>query len=339
MIAIRNIVLAIAKILAIYVAVIVVNDIKIIFITLLILDVLTVWYFWTTFEKEKYQIQIWKSDKSKVKEIIKFCVPMGVYVLTNSLSRDIDKVCIAYFAGTEKLAIYTNCSTILPVDIISAAFLTVVIPIMTRLISSREYQKSSQLFSYYIQLGYLTTLTFSAAIFTLSSETISFLYGNKYLSGQPVFLLYMLVSGLRFASLSLVLSANGETKKLMYISVLGLVANLCMNIFLFYILGFIGPAVATVLITIVTIVILLHNSVKVLKCNINDVLNYRQVIKYLAKLIPTCLVFRLIANAMNSLHFPGGGTLILSTGGICAVMFILNGNEVKNVLKGINEFR
>ena len=62
---------------------------------------------------------------------------MGIYVLTNSLCRDIDKMLIGGWYNTDQYAIYANCATLLPFDIISASFLTILIPILTRYFGER----------------------------------------------------------------------------------------------------------------------------------------------------------------------------------------------------------
>lgn len=70
-----------------------------------------------------------------------FSIPMAIYVLTNSLTRDIDKYVISAFADTETLAIYTNASKILPFDMLTASLITVLIPIITRLINQKNMEK------------------------------------------------------------------------------------------------------------------------------------------------------------------------------------------------------
>lgn len=336
----RNIVVAIVKLMAIYLTVSIFdNDVRAIFMGLLLLDLATVIYFWVSFGKWKFQIKISDSKLSLIPDILKFCIPMGIFVLTNSLSRDIDKVCIGRLGGTEQLAIYTNCSTILPVDIISAAFLTVVIPIMTRYIASANFENGSNLFSCYIQIGYLTTTTFSVAIITLADEVILFLYGDQYLIGKPVFVMYMIVSILRFANLSLVLSANGETQRLMRISIFGLIANILMNIFFYYVMGFIGPAIATVIITIVTTFCLLKRSITILQTSWNGILNFKRLTVYLLEIAAISFIFRQIANCLELSSAPLLVVIVLIGGGICGVTFLLNWKILVSLLKDINRLR
>ena len=338
-VAARNVVLSTVKIIAIYLAVNVFDDIKTIFIIMLLLDAITVVYYFASFASEKFPIQIWKFNTRKVRDILAFSIPMGVYVLTNALSRDIDKVCVSRLAGTEMLAIYTNCSTILPVDIISAAFLTVIIPLMTRFIAEKKQKQGAELFAKYIQIGYFTTVTFSVAILTLSRQMIDFLYGSKYLVGEPIFALYIVVSALRFANLSLVLSANGETKRLMAISIEGLAANVLLNIIFFYLFGIVGPALATVAVTSATTIIMLRRSCQVLQTGIKSILNARQFAMFCCELIATMVPFRILAGRMNEGGVPSLLCILIVGGSMCAIIFLLNFRKMITLIKEINNIK
>ena len=335
-VAVRNIVLSTVKIIAIYLAVNVFNDIKTIFVIMLLLDAITVVYYFASFGREKFRIQIWRLKPELIRGILSFSIPMGIYVLTNALARDIDKVCIGRLAGTEMLAIYTNCSTILPVDIISAAFLTVIIPVMTRFIAEKKLQKGAELFSKYIQIGYLTTVTFSVAILALSRQVIDFLYGSKYFVGEPIFVLYIVVSALRFANLSLVISANGETKLLMSISIIGLAVNVVLNIAFYYLFGFVGPAWATVVITSATTLVMLIRSCKILQTNMKIIFNARRFMVFCFELVAIMVPFRFLAKYMNDIGISSLFCILLIGGSMCVIIFLLNYKNIIALIKEIN---
>lgn len=336
-IAYRNAFVAIAKLCAIVFSVKVIEDIRGIFIILLLVDVLTVVYFAASFSQEKFVIAPVRLKWDRVIEIAKFCIPMGLYVLTNSLSRDLDKMVIGRMGGTEELAIYTNCSALLPVDIISAAFLTVIIPIMTRYVADAKWEDGKRLFSNYLQQGYLTTVTFSGALIVLSREVILFLYGEAYLAGQMVFVLYMVVDMLRFANLSLVLSANGESTLLMKISIGTLIANLILNILLYSTMGFVGPAVATVVVTLASTIILLWRSTKILHSKLSEVLVPQKLLIFLIELLGTGILFYWIRGWINRQWNSELLTIILSGGGMILIIFFINAKRLFVVLKQINQ--
>lgn len=129
------------------------------------------------FCERKVHDQPYKIDWSKTREILGYSIPMGVYVLTNSLCRDIDKMLIGGWYSTDQYAIYANCATLLPFDIISASFLTILIPILTRYFGEKDYIHGRILFKNYLKIGYYTAFTFTIACMILSKEMVLFLYG------------------------------------------------------------------------------------------------------------------------------------------------------------------
>ena len=280
-IAVRNALLSICKLIAIVGASYITHDIKTILITFLVFEIVTAVYFKKSFEKGRFRINWRNINWAKAAEILKYSVPMGVYTMTNSLSRDLDKLVISRFCGTEQLAIYSNCSTLLPFDIVSSAFLTVIIPVMTQYINSKETEKGENLFKNYLKIGYITTFTFTIASIALSREMILMLYGEKYLEGQTVFILYTIVDMLKFVNLSLVLSAHGETKRLMKYSIVALMANFVLNILLYGVVGFTGPAVATVIVTTGLSFSLLKRSAQILETNIRRLMNWKELFTFL----------------------------------------------------------
>lgn len=338
-IAYRNVVLSIVKLISIIIAVKILDDIRSIFLILFILDVITVLFFGMSFAKKKFSIRINQFSKAMIPEIRRFCVPMGIFVLTNSLSRDIDKIVIARMGGIDELAIYTNCATLLPVDIISSAFFTMIVPIMTRYVTKNDWKHGCQLFAAYLQQGYLTTVTFSAAIVMLSREIILFLYGEPYLMGQPVFILYMIVDMLRFVNLSLILSANGETPLLMKISIVSLGANAVLNMVFYQIFGFVGPAVATVVISVATTGTLFAHSLKILHAKTSDVIQFSQFFSFILEVLACAAVFRWIGTQLEQFGVQEFLVLAVSGGGMCGTVLLINRKTMISLLKRMNQMK
>ena len=211
----RNAGFASLRLIVYIIAAWVLKDITIILIAFLTFEVIVTMFFGWTFAKEKFTIMPYRINWNKTKEILWYSIPMGIYVLTNSLCRDIDKMLIGGWYNTDQYAIYANCATLLPFDIVSTSFLTVLVPILTRYFGERDYAHGRILFKNYLKIGYYTAFTFTAACMILSKEMVLFLYGEKYLSGQPIFILYTIVDMVKFANMSIVLSASGHTKTLM----------------------------------------------------------------------------------------------------------------------------
>ena len=135
-IAIRNIVFSALKFTAVLVTALLTSSIAVLFAMLLALDVLSVLWFWDCFRRWKYMIRLIRPRWGRIREILAFSLSMAVYVLTASLMRQVGELVIGMHESTQRYAIYANCATILPLDVVSASFLTVIIPIITRYIAT-----------------------------------------------------------------------------------------------------------------------------------------------------------------------------------------------------------
>lgn len=334
-IAIRNAIFSLMKVFAIILCVRVFEDIRIILFTIAFMDLITVLYFGFTFSREKFTINIIYFDRELTKEILYFSIPMGIYVMSNMLMRELDKYVIGHYESTSMLAIYTNCSTTLPLDIITNSFLIVIIPIMTRLISDDEYKKAQRLFSNYLMIGIYSTVVFGVAVILTSKEAISFLYSDKYLIGEKVFILYIIVSMIRFANLTLVLSAKGRTKTLMKVSLISLIVNGITNIVFYRLFGFIGPAIATVGVTLITTFIMCNISCKILKTTIFKIINWKEIGIFACELFLAINIFTFLKDYLYSLGLHKYVILFSCAGGISFLMLIINYKKIKVILERI----
>lgn len=339
MIAVRNAIMSLFKISIISLAAFWTRDIKTIFVAYIIADIIMVILFAISFIKDKYRLNPFNIKISLIKPILTFSIPMGIYVMTNAFARDLDKLVIGSFETPNNLAIYSNCSTLLPFDIVSSAFLTIMIPLMTRYIAQNKLEQCQTLFSCYLKVGYLSTFVFTSVAIIFADELICFLYDSKYLSGKMIFILYIVVDMLKFANLSLVLSAKGRTKTLMKISLFILVANIVLNLLFYYIWGLEGPAIATVLITAVNTVILLTSSANIIESNIMKLVKFRELGKFLWQLL-VCSVITVLSKKMLLKFGVSQYIVMLFVGGsFCLTMLMLNFKEIKNTFSQINSMK
>src|SRR5699024_1989481 len=145
------------------------------------------------------------------KSIFAYSLPMGVYFIMNTLMREIDKLVIASSATQSDLAIYTNCSKQLPLNLFVSSFATVLVPYIMQFVSQKRNREAVSLFSNYMKFGYLSIWMFSGAILVVTKEIIPFLYTDAYLAGEWIFIVYIVTGMVQFASMHLIVAANGDT--------------------------------------------------------------------------------------------------------------------------------
>lgn len=338
-IAIRNLIVSVLKIVAIYISVHIFKNVNMIFISLILLDLLQVLFFQMYFQNKCFKINPFKILTEYIKPIFSYGIPMGIYALTNILTRNIDQLVIGKIADTETLAIYANCSKLLPFDIIVASFATVLIPYIMRCVSINDTKKTVKIFSNYMKIGYYSVWTFGVAILTVTAQVISFLYTDEYLVGENVFICYILDSMLRFASMHLILTASGKAKVLMKYSMIALGLNAVLNIVLYYFMGILGPAIATLITAIIYTYLVLRKTIKTMKVKWLDVLDLKDMIITLGALVLVGGCIHFINNYLLQIGINKYVLMMGSMAGVCLFSLLFNGRKIKKCLYEINKLK
>ena len=336
LIAIRNTVFSMLKLVAVILTAFVFHSIRTMFIAFLLLDVLTIVYYKHSFEQAAFVLRFRDVCLDVIRPILAFSLPMGIYLLTNEVMKDIDKFVIAAYENTEQLAIYTNCSNLLPFSFVASAFLTIVLPIITKLGQSGEFQRGREVFKTYLKIGCISTVTFSAIAVVLAKELITLLYGEKYLPGFGVFIIYIFVDMLKFAGVSVVLTTFGKTKFLMVVSFASMILNVILNPVLYHFYGMPGPAIATLGITVASVIVLLNESAKLLKCRLGDLFSTKEFAVYLSEIIIVGAIMYLLKHCLFKAYIPYYFVIIVIGGLYGVAILILQGKQLVQAMKKVN---
>ena len=337
-IAIRNFVISVVKIFIVYISVVVCKDILMIFILLVALDFAQLLFFKIYFAKEGFCVNPFRFNIKYIKPILTYGVPIGIFALVSSLNREVDKLIIGRVTDTETLAIYANCSKILPLDIVVLSFAVVLFPYIMKYVSSKEYDNVQVLFSNYLKIGYYSVWILGGAILVVPEQVISFLYSSEYLVGKTIFILYIIDSTFRFASIHLILTAYGKVKTLMYYSLIALLSNIILNIMLFYTIGIIGPAVATLIVTLIYTIAILHKTISILHYKWLDIFDICDISVFMTSLIATGVISHyinvLLLNNINEYI-----AMFVSISIFCLLNMILWYKKIFIALKAVNNLK
>ena len=220
-----------------------------------------------------------KIDWSLVKEILAFSIPLGLSNASSIFNSEMDKFIIGFHFSTEEYAIYANAAKEMPITFLTSSITMVLIPIIIRLVTKGAIKGALKLWHDTTILGYLINSFFAIGLFVFSKEAIVFLYSSKYESGFLIFGIYSLVLLLRCTNFGLFLQATGNTKIILKSTVLSLVINFVLSIVLLNIIGFPGPAVATVLSIASMHGYMLYHVSKVTKSGIKNVFPWKKLLQ------------------------------------------------------------
>ena len=180
-----------------------------------------------------------------VKKIFAYSIPIGLASLVGTVSIEMDKLMIGKFMDTEALAYYTNAGRELPLTFVAASLTAVLLPQMARKLKENKVSEAVGLWGTSIELSYIIICFCSTACIVFAPQIMTLLYSEKYLAGVGVFRVYALVLLLRTTYFGLMLNSIGKTRLIFWASVLSLGLNGALNYLLFRLMGFVGPAVAS----------------------------------------------------------------------------------------------
>lgn len=335
-IALRNFIVSILRVLAVIIACFMLKNIIVMIFAIALMDIAQVIYFSVLFKKIKFSINVKYMNIHLFKEILYFSIPMAVYVLTNSLSRDLDKYVVSAFSNTKTLALYSNAAKVLPFDLLTTSLITVLIPIITRQIHKPDYKAAQNTFKIYLRTGYVFTFILVGGAIALSNPLMRFLYDEKYLPGLPVFVIYLFVDMIRFANVTTILSGAGKTKILMKISISMLALNLICNVFAYKILGITGPALTTLILNFFMTTILLHYGAKEIHCKTYQLFNWKEILIVGIEVLIVSIAIHSVSRRLDAMNLSVFLILALSYGTYIVIMFGLNYKRIKECYTKLN---
>lgn len=337
--AIRNLIVSLVQLACAIAVGMYLRNIGLIFAVSVTLNVGQILFFIWSLRKSGCCIRLTSCDFGLSGSILKYSIPMAVFTIVNTLNRDLDKYLISAMSDTETLAVYSNAAKVLPFDILLVSFMTVLLPYITRQIAGKRYDEAIETYRTYLEISYVSTALLAFGVLVAAPEAMELLYSEKYLSGLPVFCIYILVDIFHFASITLILTASGKTKLLMQLGFAGLAVNFVLNILLYHLLGIPGPAIATLLVSLGMGSVILHYSAKELRVTIGALFERAFIVKFVGECIGGFCVFAAVRYwlNLNGVYYPL--VLIIAGGGYIISLGLLNLKRLSQNLKRISSLK
>ncbi len=233
----------------------------------------TLWtYFIAKSNAKKLRISL---DKELIKTIFKFSLPIGFASMVGTINIELDKLVITSVFSTEDLAIYTNASKELPISIIATSITAVLLPQVVKLMNNDKKEEAVNLWKSATTISFAIISFIAVACFVFAPEVIEVMYSAKYLPGVSVFRVYCILLFCRCTYFGMMLNATGKTKFILYCSIGTLALNFSLNYLFYRLMGFIGPAVATLMATTLMKILQLIYTAKMVKLPFSKVFPWK----------------------------------------------------------------
>ena len=235
-----------------------------------------------------------------IRRIFAFSIPIGLAGAVGTLNTELDKLVIGRFFSTEEYAIFANAAKQLPVTMLTDSLTAVLLPCLVRLLGKGQKEEAVKIWGNSINIAFCFMCLVAGGLFVFAPDVMSLFYSAKYATpeGIAVFRIYTSVLLLRFTYWGIVLNATGKTKFILYSSIASMVLNLIGNVALYYALGFIGPAVSTLLATVVISVAQLLFTTKQLDTKVRHIYPWRDMGVRLLQTAALGVAFWLVRNVV-----------------------------------------
>jgi O-antigen/teichoic acid export membrane protein len=189
-----------------------------------------------------------------VRKLLAYGIPLAVTGLAGKLAWQFDRIVVSREFTTAQFAVYTIGAVELPLTaIIQQSVNAVLVPALARHYADGDIAGMAALWHRAIRRSSLILLPAFVFFMLTAEQTIRVLFGASYQGSADVFRIYLLLVPVRVATYGIISQAIGRTGINLSGSVVLLVANAVLVIALVGPLGLIGPALGTVLATLVLV--------------------------------------------------------------------------------------
>lgn len=253
-------------------------------------------------------------NKKLIINVFKFSIPIGLASIIGTLNIELDKLVIGYFFSTEEYAVFTNAAKELPLTMLASSVTAVLLPQLVKMLKRDKTKDAIKLWGNSINISYCIMCLFVGGLIVFAPDAMSLFYSKKYVTpdGLTVFRIYNLILLFRCTYWGIILNATGNTKYIMYSSILCLVFNVIGNIIGCYVLGFIGPAVSSLIVIFIMSLFQLFFTCKIVKVEFKHIFPWKTLFKFTIQIILFIIVFWIIRYNLLKNLFDSGYSIYLS---------------------------
>jgi O-antigen/teichoic acid export membrane protein len=231
--------------------------------------VLALW--WATRQKNSRNDVEDSSTIPRIRDQIKFALPLGATIIVSVLNRSLDKWLVAALYPA-RLGEYAIAAQELPIiNILPVAGGAAIAVSLVHHLARGEQQTALKI---WIEQSIRLTYVLVPAVVVLilcSPEIIELMFGRQYRSGAPILVIFTVILLHRVAEYGVVLRAAGRTRELLFASLVLLVTNAISASILILVFGPIGAAIGTLIANVVAWLWVLKRVAEVLESSVRQV--------------------------------------------------------------------
>ncbi|HOZ00569.1 MAG TPA: oligosaccharide flippase family protein [Candidatus Syntrophosphaera sp.] len=214
-------------------------------------------------------------DPNYYRDVFNYSLPLGLSSIIGMLSIQLDKLVVSGFFTPAQYAVFSIGAMELPfISILNNSVNAILLPHI-----SGDTAQMEQIYRAAVRKNALIIFPFSMLAFIFAKPLITLLYTNTYAASVPYFQVYLLVLPLKVATYGIIFMAMQKTRYIMVNSLLTLGLNLVLNLILVKAIGMMGAALATVIVTWLSVAIYMFWIKNHLKLRLNDLFPWKAIMR------------------------------------------------------------
>lgn len=280
---------------------------------------------------------------SLLREVFAYAIPLGLASSVGSVNIQLDKLFIGTMFSTEEYALYMNASRALPITALATALTSVLLPKLVVLLKKEKNEDAVTLWGSSIKMSYIVLCALVGGIIVFAPDAMSLLYSEKYVTeaSVAVFRIYAVTMLFSVTYFGIVLNSKGRTD-LIFISALASLLTNCVGNFVFYhLLGFIGPAVSTLLVTALIALLQLFATSKVTGVRLSKIFPFWDLARYTLEVGAACGVLAIVKYTLLK-DAQGTTSILISLAmglALCLGYWLLKKRALAESFSHLNEFK
>lgn len=219
---------------------------------------------------------VWKWNSVFLKRQFAYAYPIGLSQVVGIISRALDKYIISFAFMPERFATYEIGAKEIPlVNILPYSISNVLQPKLVEYYQKGDLDTFIKLWHASIRKVSLIMLPIFVFLFITAQELMVFLYTSNYIGSVLIFRIYLCLLPLRVTAYGPILMAAGRPKFVFLATCIGLGLNLCLSIGLLQLIGFVGPAIATVITQCFVIILYLKKISQILHLHFWEIFPFK----------------------------------------------------------------
>lgn len=195
-----------------------------------------------------------------------FSLPIALSNSIDIISKWMDKYVVSFIFGPGSLGIFTVGAIEIPfISVIVSSIYNVVTPALSTYYKNNEIDRFVKLNEGTLMVTSKIIWPMAAYLFIFADHIVPLIFKSTYAGAVEPFRIYLLMIPLRITSFGSVLIALGKPRYVLLTALAAMIMNAVLSIVLAYKVGFVGPAIATVISTYFHAIVLYYLIVKTLK--------------------------------------------------------------------------